>query len=123
MQDRLTSKRGTWRQLRRLLPITLGIAVALLMGSADAWAKGNFETPPPVASVPSPAEQEARSLRAQIELAMELAEAARSPFDQQYGEREKQAQALEAFQGGDYIVIGGSALGIVLIILLILIIL
>jgi hypothetical protein len=115
-----TTTRGAWRHLRRVLPISLAIAVTLLMGNADVWAKGNTPPPPPAASAPARSGEPSAE---DVQLARELATANGIDFDKLYGDREKAAQTLEAFEGGDYIIITGTTLAIVLLVVLLIILL
>ena len=109
---------ATSGRLRRCLPVAFAIAVTLLMGSSDAWAKGNV-SPAPIGAVPAkPAESEAP----EVQLARDLAAARGLSFDQLYAEREQEAQALGLFEGGDIVVISSTTLIIVLLIILILVV-
>jgi hypothetical protein len=118
----ITSARpvSSWARLRRLLPVSLAIAVTLLMGSADAWAKSNApSTPPPAAAAPTaPAEPNAEELQ----LARDLAAAKGISFDDLYAQREKAAESLGLFEGGDVVIISSTTVIIVLLIILILVI-
>src|SRR4051794_23122478 len=109
----------TWRRLRCWLPVSVAIALTLLMGTADVWAKGNVA--PPAASAPAPAgDPDAET----VQLARDLAAMANVSFDQLYGEREKvTAEALENFEGGDVVIITSTTLIIVLLVILILVLL
>jgi hypothetical protein len=112
------TKRSPSRTLRRWLPISFAIAVTLLLGNADAWAKGNVPPPPPAASKPAAPDP---SLP-EVQLARDLAAIAGVSFDDMYAEREKEARALEAFRGGDVVVISSTTVIIVLLIILILVV-
>jgi hypothetical protein len=100
------------------LPVSLAIVLTLLMGSADAWAKGNEPgAPPPVtAASTTVVEQE------ELQLARDLATAAGVSFDDLYAQREQAAEALGLFQGGDVVIISSSAVIIILLIILILVV-
>lgn len=110
--------RGVWRWLRCSLPVSLAIVVTLLMGSADAWAKGNeTAVPPPVAAAPArTVEQE------QLQFARDVATAAGLSFDDIYAQREKAAEALGLFQGGDVVIVSSTAVIVILLIILILVV-
>jgi hypothetical protein len=111
---------GSWRWLRRLFPVSLAIALTLLMGSADAWAKGNAQaTPPPVAAVPT---AQAEPNAEEWQMARDLAAAKGISFDDLYAQREQAAQALGLFEGGDVVIITSTTVIIVLLIILILVI-
>lgn len=108
----------SWRSLRRWLPISFAIAITLLLGNADAWAKGNVPPAPPAASKPATPDP---SLP-EVQLARDLAAIAGVSFDDLYAQREKEAQSLAAFQGGDVVIISSTTVIIVLLILLILVV-
>jgi hypothetical protein len=118
METTRTRIEGTW--LRRWLPVSLGIAITVLIGTTDAWAKGN--APVQVASVPvtDPTTEV-------IELAELMAEAMgpfappASAFDAAYAQREQASAGLERFQGGDALIISGSAVVLVLLIVLLIV--
>jgi len=116
------STRSLWRHLRRLLPISFAVAVSLTFGTVDAWAKANVASPP----VTAPASPESLAeTRARIEEALPFPVASGLVSDElvEYAQREAQSSALETFQGGSYIVIGGSTLALVLVIVLLIILL
>ena len=95
---------------RRLLPIAMSIALTLLLGTADAWAKGSAlqAGAPPVQA--SPAETVTRQ-----------SEAARSATDGSYAQREAATAGLENFKGGDVVIISSTGVIILLLIILILV--
>jgi hypothetical protein len=103
------------KTLRTLLPIGFAIGLTLSFGTADAWAKANMNTP-------SPAAETAAAVRTRAEVRRALPVAVDDELID-YAQREAQAMELANFQGGDVIVIGGTALAVILIVLLILVLL
>jgi hypothetical protein len=103
--------------LRRSLPVSFAIVVTLLMGSADAWAKGNEAAAPPPITAPSTKVVEPEELQ----VARDLATAAGLSFDDLYAQREQAAEALGLFQGGDVVIISSTAVIIILLVILILV--
>jgi len=116
MRNSQTNLNGPWRVLRRLLPVSFAVALALSFGTADAWAKGNAAGPPVTESPPT-------SARTSSELPMALLPGMGDVELLEYAQREAQAQQLENFQGGAILIIGGSALALVLFVLLLVILL
>jgi hypothetical protein len=93
-------------------PLTLVIALAVLLTPALAWA-----APPSAAgAVPTRPVPTATSTSA-------TSEGALATRDQSYESREARAKGLEKFEGGDTtVIIGGSALLVILIVILILVV-
>jgi hypothetical protein len=108
----LLGRTRTWHdRMKRLLPICMAIALALLAGSTDAWAK---------ADGPAPATQSAESAAAATRSTRGTATAP-STLDPSYAAREAQAKGLEKFEGGDAVVITTTTLVVVLLVILILV--
>jgi hypothetical protein len=97
---------------RRWLPVSFALALTLNFGTADAWAKGN---PPARAATEAPAPRETRT--------QAPAPAPDPAFDDVYAEREASAAGLEAFRGGDVVIIGSTGLIIVLLVILMILLL
>jgi hypothetical protein len=96
--------------MRRLIPVWFAVALTLLAGSTDAWAKADV----------SPVNRPADSAPASSTEASSTA-AERPSLDQTYRARETKAAALETFEGGDVVVIGGTTLVVVLLVILIIV--
>jgi hypothetical protein len=120
MRNNIKNTNGPWRVLRRLLPVWFAVAVALSLGSADAWAKGNV-SPPPVAATPAPGQEEIARTLSELPIALPLGMVDDDLLE--YAQREAQAQGLENFEGGAILIIGGSALALVVVLLLLIILL
>jgi crotonobetainyl-CoA:carnitine CoA-transferase CaiB-like acyl-CoA transferase len=98
--------------MRRLIPVWLAVALTLLAGSTDAWAKADgAPIGRPANTAPASPEASSRT-PATTELAS---------LDQSYRAREAKAAALENFEGGDVVVIGSTTLIVVLLVILIIV--
>ncbi|HEY2729179.1 MAG TPA: hypothetical protein VGK52_04505 [Polyangia bacterium] len=104
--------RAKARRWRRWLPVSFALALTLSFGTADAWAKGN---PPARAATEAPASLETRT--------QAPPPAPEPAFDDLYVEREVSAAGLEAFRGGDVVIIGSTGLIILLLVILIILLL
>jgi hypothetical protein len=105
--------RDGWRRLRQMLPVSFAIAVTLLFGTADAWAKGANAEPVPAQSAP-----------AQTAPASPATRLATGPsFEGSYASRETSTAGLEKFEGGDVVVITTTGLIIILLVVLIIVLL
>jgi hypothetical protein len=100
------------RLLRSLLPIAMSIALTVLLGSADAWAKGNALQ----AGAGEPAAQSTAT-----EFVTGQSESTRLGTDGSYAQREAAAAGLETFKGGDVVIISSATVIIVLLVILILV--
>jgi len=106
-------RRTKARRSRRWLPVSFALALTLSFGTADAWAKGN------------PPARAATEARTPLETRTQAPAPAPDPaaFDDVYAEREASAAGLEAFRGGDVVIIGSTGLIIVLLVILIILLL
>ena len=99
--------------MRRLIPVWFAVALTVLAGSTDAWAKAA------VSAVNHPAKSAPiSSTEASSRTAAEL-----PSLDQSYRAREARAAALENFEGGDGVVIIGSTTLIVVLLVILIIVL
>lgn len=105
-----TPKRETWRWMRRLLPVCFAVAVTMMFGTADAWAKGTapIDTQPPAQSQAAAGTQAPAQMTETSEFAS-------------YAQREASTQGLEQFQGGSVVII--TTTGVVIVVLLVVLIL
>src|SRR5579872_509121 len=112
MQKPHMKHKGLGSVLRRGLPVSFAVALTLTLGTADAWAKGN-EAPPLVAEAPAPT-----SARVPTGTPLAFPPGIVDQDLAEYARREAEAQGLETFQGGAYVVIGASGLAVALLFIL-----
>ena len=103
--------------LKQLISSLALVALTVLMGTSDAWAKGNALN---VGARPAEATQASEAAPASGESdTTPPSSASQAPASQGYAAREASAQGLSGFKGGDVLVIGGGGLVLVLLIVLI----
>jgi hypothetical protein len=110
-EARLPACTDTRRRLRRWLPVSIALALTLMFGSADAWAKANAAPPAPSESA------------SQTDPVSAGAPAATPGSAADYANREAGAPGLEKFEGGDLVIIGSGGLVLVLLIVVLILIL
>jgi hypothetical protein len=106
----LPRRHGTWQRLRHLVPVSLALALILSLGSVEAWAKTNVNTPSET-SVPAQVDP------AGSPTSPGLGSAAPAKGSD-YAAREARTPGLSNFEGGDLVIIGSGGLILVLLIIL-----
>ena len=104
----------TWRRLRHLVPTSFAVAVVLLIGSGDAWARANV-APPARAGATAPADPSGERSA--------TSGGAAPAFEGDYANREARTPGLERFEGGDIVIIGSTGLVLLLVIILLILLL
>ena len=106
--------------LRRLIPSVIFIALAVLMGTSEPWAKGNALA---AGALPAQATEVTENQPAPGQGAAASSSQAGSalPLGDAYAAREASSKSLESFKGGDVVVIGSGGLVLILLIILIII--
>jgi hypothetical protein len=112
-EARLPACTDTRRRLRRWLPVSIALALTLMFGSADAWAKASVNAAPPAPSESA----------SQTDPVSAGAPAATPGSAADYANREAGAPGLEKFEGGDLVIIGSGGLILVLLIVVLILVL
>lgn len=105
---------------RRLSSSVILITLTVLMGTSDAWAKGNALA---AGALPAQVTEETENQPASGQGAAASSSPAGSalPLGDAYAAREASSKSLESFTGGDVVIIGSGGLILILLIILIIV--